>query len=147
MILISKFYRFRLILISVVLAMLFVWSAVPLALEIHGFIYGVPIFSPNEVTEMVQVLYIFFAPFLMSILLYGVWFSYSSRKMFWVLVIEKFIFHICIYSLAVSSVALYRNNFTQSDFNLNWEFIGFSVVSFFVIFQWSLQSIKKQISD
>ncbi len=147
MTLISKLYRFRLISISIVLTMLFVLSAVPLALEVHEFIDSGPIFSPNEIARMVQVLYTFFAPFLILIFLYGVWFSYSSRKIFWVLVVEKFIFHICMYSLVVSVIALYRNSFTESSFNLNWEFIGFSIACFFVIFQWSFQSIRKQMDS
>lgn len=142
---IKKLNNIRLAVISAFLCGLFIWSAVPVALKIRGFISNEPMMSPVEITRIVEALYIVLLPLIALAFLYGVWFSYFSPKRFWGLVFEKFMFHACVYGLAMSSTAFYRSNFMQSSFNLSWEFIGFSVACLCIIFQWSFQSAKKDL--
>lgn len=145
MILIDKLNRYRLIFIIIILGMLFVWFAVPIAIAVRGFISNDPILSPIEITKIVRKLYIFLLPLILSMFLYGVWFSCTTRKLFWGLVVEKFLFHMCIYTLFAGSMAIYRSNFTRNGFQLSWEFIGFSAACVFILFQYSFQSVKKEL--
>lgn len=144
---IDKFKRYRLVFSSILVSTIFIYAAVPFSIELRSFMSDKPILTTDEITKIVNILYMILAPILILIFLYGVWFANCSKKLFWALVAEKFIFHMHLYVLAVGLMILYKNMFIGKPFHLSWDFFGFSVACTVFMFQWSFQTVKKYTTD
>lgn len=142
MMFITKLLHLRVALISALLLPVFVWISVPMAMDIRAMQGNQMMVSASEITEITHLL--LYSVTLLAILTFsfGMFFFIKSKHTFWERVAEKYIFHCYVYLISVCVVAIIRDNYFSSRFYLDWEFIGFTIACFIVLFQWSYSSYK-----
>ena len=107
---------------------MFIVFSIPLALDIRA-IYGDTIMlSPNEITNIAQVIRacavaIFTISVAISVRLY-----FLKNVNFWLVVFESFLFYYYIFVLAYFSVLMINKFVFKSDGHYLMEFIGASIV-------------------
>jgi len=88
----NQLTKTRLFTMSIIMLVVFIWSAVPIAISLRA-LNDSPMISPNEITNIVHILYSVVIPFILIVIIFSVWHMKQSTKKFWPIVIEEFLFN------------------------------------------------------